>query len=274
MSLTRSALETYCRRIGFTAEPRADVATLQQLHALHPQAIPFENLNSWLGLPVPLDPRQVYEKLVLQKRGGYCFEQNLLFSEVLQAIGFTVQGLSARVLWNLPSAVLLPRTHMVLLVAVGDSAWLADVGFGGLTMSGALRFDDHAEQPTAHERYRILQDRDHRTVEAHVAGSWQALYRFSLEVQVPADYEVANWYISTHPQSRFRSQLIASRADAAGRHAVLDTRYNRHYLDKPSEQQVIESPQALRTLLEDVFLIDPGTLPGFASRLASLFKET
>lgn len=273
MTLSQAALDMYYARIGFHAEPRADVASLQQLHALHPLAIPFENLDSWLGLPVPLDPALVFDKLVVQKRGGYCFEHNQLFMQVLQAIGFEVRGLAARVLWNLPPEVVLPRTHMTLRVEADNASWLADVGFGGLTMTGALRLDADAEQATPHELYRLRQDGQYTTVEAQVAGSWQALYRFSLEVQTPGDYEMANWYISTHPQSRFRSQLIASRADSNGRHALLDTRYNRHCLDRPSEQRIIESPDALRTLLAEVFLIDASALPALSARLASLFEK-
>lgn len=277
MLLTDTALDQYCRRIGFDGSPRADLATLQRLHALHPQAIPFENLDAWLGRPVILEPEHVLDKLVRQQRGGYCFEHNLLFMRVLRTLGFDVQGLSARVLWNLPADVVLPRTHMLLLVTVNDTPYIADVGFGGLTMTAALALDSTAVQSSPHEQFRLLPEAGARVVQARIGNEWQSLYRFSLEAQTLADYTMANWYVATHPQSRFVSHLIAGRVDHDGRHALLDRRYNRHYTgrdtDRDSARQQLESPAALRRLLEERLLIDTSALPGLDRRLAALFQE-
>jgi N-hydroxyarylamine O-acetyltransferase len=268
-----AALQAYCKRIGYQGELTASPETLQALHALHPLAIPFENLNSWLGLPVSLEPEAIFSKLVLQRRGGYCFEQNLLFMAVLRTIGFNVQGLAARVLWNLPADCVLPRTHMLLLVELEQQRYVADVGFGGLTMTAALQLNTEAEQSSSHEAFRIQPQDNFYVIKAFVADNWQALYQFSLEPQLPADYELANWYVSTHPDSRFISQLIAGRADSGARHALLDARYNRHLTGATTEQRMLASPAAVRQVLEDVLLIDTGTLPGLDARLNSLFRE-
>jgi N-hydroxyarylamine O-acetyltransferase len=265
-------LDHYFQRIGHEAPARADLATLQTLHRLHPQAIAFENLDSWLGQPVLLEPTLVQHKLVQKGRGGYCFEQNLLFMQVLQSLGFEVRGLAARVLWNLPSEIVLPRTHMLLLVTIGGVRHIADVGFGGLTMTAALELETDSVQQSPHEAFRLRRDRESYVLQACVAGHWQPLYNFSLDEQQPADYAMANWYVSRHPESRFISQLIAGRAAAGMRHALLDNRYTRHYPDRPSEQQSLQSPAEIRRVLEQELLISTAGLPGLDARLTSLFE--
>lgn len=271
--LTDSALDQYCHRIGFTGALHANLSTLQQLHALHPQAIPFENLDAWLGREVRMQPDAVFDKLVMQQRGGYCFEHNQLFMRVLQSLGFEVHGLAARVLWNLPADIVLPRTHMLLLLEVDGQRCIADVGFGGLTMSAPLLLDDEQPQHSPHERFRLLAEGSgHYLLQAEIAGNWLPLYRFSMEYQTAQDYAMANWFVSTHPESRFVRQLIAGRVDSDGRHALLDQRYNRHYTGRDSKQQHLDSPAALRLLLEEQLHIETAGLESLDRRLESLFK--
>jgi N-hydroxyarylamine O-acetyltransferase len=271
MPLSRADLDHYCKRIGFDGTLRCDLATLQRLHQLHPQAIAFENIDSWLGRPVSLDPASVFDKLVTRRRGGYCFEQNLLFREVLEALGFQVRGLAARVVWNLPADLLLPRTHMLLLILLDGRRFIADVGFGGLTLTAPLELDSTAVQTTAHEAVRIVHDGEHHVLQANVADSWQALYRFGLEEQMPVDYAMTNWYVGTHPQSRFVQQLIAGRAAPGMRHALLDGRYTRHYLGKASEQRALTNAPDLRRVLCEDLGIDLTGLPELDARMRTLF---
>ncbi|MGA0805112.1 MAG: arylamine N-acetyltransferase family protein, partial [Pseudohongiellaceae bacterium] len=184
MPLANTDLQRYLARIGYDGIPQRDAATLHALHALHPQHIPFENLDSWQGRRVSLQPDAVFRKLVDKGRGGYCFEHNQLFRRVLEALDFTVQGLSARVLWMLPSGVVLPRTHMALLVTLDEQRWIADVGFGSMTMTAPLALQADV-QPTPHEHYRVLEADGYYTVEAQVREQWQPLYRISLDACFP-----------------------------------------------------------------------------------------
>src|SRR5688572_5787925 len=95
-------LDAYFERIGHRGPRPATLDTLAAIHALHPAAIPFENLDPFLGRPVRLDLPSLERKLVDERRGGYCFEHNLLLAAVLRRLGFAVTGLAARVLWNQP----------------------------------------------------------------------------------------------------------------------------------------------------------------------------
>ena len=124
---------------GFdTGVPSATLETLRALHGLHPLAISFENLDTLAGVPVKLDLRSLEHKLVHSRRGGYCFEQNLLFKHALGALGFDATALAARVVWERPAGEVRARTHMVLLVALEGRRYVCDVGFGGLTPTAPL----------------------------------------------------------------------------------------------------------------------------------------
>lgn len=273
MPLSSSELARYCQRIGLDLPFQPDLPTLQNLHRQHPQAIPFENLDSWLGRPVSLEPATVFSKLVDGRRGGYCFEHNLLFREVLETLGFTVQGLAARVLWNQPPGATLPRTHKLLLVTIDGQRFIADVGFGGLTMTAPLVLDSTDVQPTPHENFRLSPTGVDYLLEAEVAGSWVPLYRFSLDEQLPADYAMANYFVSTHPQSLFVNELIACRVDADVRYALLGGRLARHQLGKASEQQQIADAAELRAVLQRELGIELGALPELEAKLATLFPS-
>jgi N-hydroxyarylamine O-acetyltransferase len=245
-------LRAYLRRIGFEGEARPDLDTLRAIQRLHSRSIPFENLNPWLGIPVLLDATSLQRKLVHGERGGYCFEHNLLLAEVLGAIGFQVTPLAARVMWGVAPDAVRPRTHMLLKIDL-DEAWLADGGFGGMTLTGPLRLHAEGPQTTPHERFRVLREGDVFTMQAEVADEWRTTYRFDLQPQHRVDYELTSWYLSHHPESRFVQHLVAARTRPDGRDALLDNELTRHHLGGPSEKQVIESAAELRRVLEQVF---------------------
>src|SRR5215510_14323543 len=152
--------DAYCERIGYSGGRTATLEALRGLHFHHPQAIPFENLNPLLRLPVLLDSASLQQKLIHDRRGGYCYEQNSLFRHALEAIGFRVAGLAARVVWNMAESEVGARTHMLLRIDLDGQAYLADVGFGGLTLTSPLRLEIDVEQSTPHEPFRLVRDRD------------------------------------------------------------------------------------------------------------------
>ena len=131
-------LDSYFARIGHDGPRAPTLETLRELQRKHPLAIPFENLDTLSGTPVRLDLESLERKLVRGRRGGYCFEQNLLLKHVLTRLGFDVVALAARVVWERPAGEPRPRSHMVLLVSLGGRRYLCDVGFGGLTPTGPI----------------------------------------------------------------------------------------------------------------------------------------
>lgn len=204
----RIDLDRYFARIGYAGGTEPSPQTLADLHLAHVRHIPFENVDVLLGRPIRLDSDSLFAKLVTAGRGGYCFEQNHLFAAVLEQLGFAVQRLAARVVWR--TQRVLPRTHMLLRVEAGGRAWLADVGFGGMGPLLPLAFEPDLAQPQFGWRYRLAGLDDTWQLQAG-ADTWESLYEFTLQAQAPADYEMANHYVSTHPDSRFVQGLIAHR---------------------------------------------------------------
>jgi N-hydroxyarylamine O-acetyltransferase len=246
-------LDEYCERIGYDGPRSATLQTLAAVQLQHAQAIPFENLNPFLRWPVRLDGQSLYRKLVRDQRGGYCFEHNLLLSHALTAMGFHVTGLAARVMWNAPEGAITPRDHMVLLVDIDDAAYVVDVGFGAMTPTGPLRLEPDVVQSTPHEPFRLRRKADAFVMEASVNGAWKALYRFDLQEQFLADYEVTNWYLSNHPESHFVTGLIAGRPARDLRYALRDNMFSVHYVDGNTERRLLTSADELRATLEGLF---------------------
>jgi N-hydroxyarylamine O-acetyltransferase len=242
-------LDAYFRRIGFTASARPDLETLATLHRLHPQAIAFENLDPLLGVPVPLDEAALQGKLVRAGRGGYCYEHNLLFMHVLRALGFAVRGLGARVQYGAPEGVVTPRAHMLLRVDLDGRRHIADVGFGGMTLTAPLELDQDGEQATPHEPCRLVRSGEDFVLQAKIGPSWQALYRFDLQEQFQPDYEITNWYQSTCPDSPFTRSLMAARAVPGVRYALRNNELSVHVRDKASERRRLRSAAEMRDVM-------------------------
>ena len=249
-------LDSYLKRIGYSGPRTATLETLRALQARHPLSIPFENLDTLSGRPVALDLPSLERKLVQSRRGGYCFEQNLLFKHVLAAFGFDAAALAARVVWERPSDEIRARSHMVLLVSLGEQRYICDVGFGGLTPTAPIELTVGVEQPTPHETFRVVRDASEFAVEASVRGAWKRLYRFDLQEQHQVDIEVLNHFVMTHVASPMRTRLFAARAAADRRFGLGNGVLSVHHLRGASEQQRVGDVVELRRVLEQTFGID------------------
>ena len=205
-------LEKYIQRIGYDGALTPTPDTLSALCLKHLEAIPFENLDPIFGVAPSLDLADLENKLIGRKRGGYCYEHNLLLAAILEKIGFSVDRLVARVRWNVPDETPTPRSHMLLRVGVEGEHFHVDVGFGSAAPSAPLKFDAEGPQETPHERFRIVDAANgERVLEVESEGSWRPAYRYDRQLQQPIDYEAANWHNATHPSSHFTRRLIASR---------------------------------------------------------------
>lgn len=205
-------LDAYLRRIDYAGPRVPTLATLQAIHARQPAAIPFEGLDPFLGRPVSLDLGSLQEKLVRQRRGGYCFEFNALMGAALEALGFPLTRLAGRVRWMAPAdRPHSPRTHTLLRLDLKEGAYLADLGFGGHLLAAPIRLEREVEQTTPASVVRLMGSGETYMLQALLPKGWQDMYLFTLEPQHEIDYEVANWFTSTNPGSRFRASLLAER---------------------------------------------------------------
>ncbi|CAM0998449.1 N-hydroxyarylamine O-acetyltransferase [Rhodanobacter sp. Root179] len=266
-------LDAYLRRVGWAGPVAADLATLRGLAMVHVATITFANLHPLMGLPVALDLVTLQRKLVDEGRGGYCFEQNLLFEAVLREIGFEVSGLIARVLWRHPEDAETPQTHMLLHVVLDGEGWLVDVGFGGHVLTGALRLQSDIEQATGHEPFRLLQHDAEWRMQSLARGEWRTLYRFDLRPVPMVDYVVANHYVSTHSASRFVSNLLLGRTTADRRLSLLNYEFTERRIGHEPTRQRLRDVAELRELMEREFLLRIPSDADFNRRLEGLPRD-
>ncbi|MCX7173022.1 MAG: arylamine N-acetyltransferase [Proteobacteria bacterium] len=251
-------MSAYLERIEYAGDLGPNQTVLEALHLAHATHIPFENLDILLGKPIRLDIASLQAKLVKGRRGGYCFEQNLLFSAMLQSLGFSVTQLAARVRYR--TTTILPRTHMLLLVELADEHWLADVGFGaeGLLLPVPMK----SNQGVRHFAwsYRVIEEDRLWVLQSLRDSTWMDLYAFTLEPQQAVDYEIANHYVSTHPASRFVQTLTAQRLSPEVRHILRDRELIEDRGDKQTVRMLADNAELLDVLKQTFGLsFPPGT---------------
>ena len=217
-------VETYLARLGYFKPVKPDVETLQGLHLAHMQNVPFGNLDIGLKHPILLTEEALWNKIVIEKREGFCYELNGLFAWLLQKIGFEVTYLNARV-YNRQGELGIDFDHLALFVQVPNQAghWLADVGFGD-SFDLPLNFEERGEQVQGLRSYCLEQTTDgYITWQKNYVGSWEREYFFDLQPRkFPGDYEPGCFYHQTSPKSSFTRGGIISRATPEGRISLED----------------------------------------------------
>jgi N-hydroxyarylamine O-acetyltransferase len=245
-------LDAYLRRVGYDGPREPTRAALEGVHLAHATHVPFENIDVRLGRPIRLDLEGLQAKLVRGRRGGYCFEQNTLFAAALEALGFGVTRLAARVRFG--ATRLLPRTHMLLRVKADGGPWLADVGFGG---EGLLLPLPIAPGPVVRQdlgEYRVTEEPGAFVLQSRRGAGWHDLYSFTLEPQYPVDFEVANYFTSTHPASIFVRSLTVQRPTPDARYVLR----NRDFvIERPGGTETRQlADDDFRGVLLDAFGLD------------------
>jgi N-hydroxyarylamine O-acetyltransferase len=272
MPSSDSSLAKYLARIGLDEAPSADRAGLSRILGAHRKAIAFENLDIPLGRGIAIDGESVFAKLVDRRRGGYCFEQNRLFSDMLAAAGFANRPLLARVWLQAQPGLAPPRTHVLLLVDLDGEPTIADAGFGG-SFVPPLPLADGAEGRTADGAlHRLRRLRPEEAIAGEwllersgpVAatdgryvphGDWQPQYSFEMGEVAPADLEQCNHWTSTRPDTRFTTLHVVSRVLPDGFAAMTDRRLT-VYRGGETELRTVEGVAAYAVVLRDLFGLD------------------
>jgi N-hydroxyarylamine O-acetyltransferase len=212
-------LDAYLRRIAYQGPTEPSAATLTALYRAHLAQVPFENFDIFLTGRVSVDLEDIQEKIVFRGRGGYCYEHVQLLGAALERLGFGVERLLGRVG---PDGLIRRRTHLVLRVRDGQRAWLADPGFGSSPPVPLSLEGDPAGRPQEADgwTYEVVPDNEQGQavwkLREYRAGSWVTLHRWEDSKVHPIDVDVANYYVSTHPDSWFTWQpIIVKRAPGA-----------------------------------------------------------
>ena len=220
-------LDAYVRRIALTDALAPTRACLARLIARHASAIPFENIDV-LARRVPrLDLDSLQDKLVARRRGGYCFEQNTLFRHVLQAIGFDVRPMEARIRSGVPADVVTARTHLATRVTLDGIDHLVDVGCGILAPMAPLALASRAEQASGTGSHRFVDVEGELLLQQREGDGWKDCYQLMPTQPHAIDCEMGNWFVATHPKSMLGHNLLVGRAIAGGRLRLFNRRLSR-----------------------------------------------
>ncbi|MBV1910661.1 MAG: arylamine N-acetyltransferase [Kangiellaceae bacterium] len=252
--INKNQIEAYLKRISFQGELKSDHETLQHLHKAHMQSIPFENLDIPLGQKIRLDFPSLFEKIIANKRGGFCYELNYLFSTLLAASGFKVKLLAAQVYDG--DKLGKPFDHQLLLVVCENNVLIADVGFGDSFIS-PLKINSKPEEQRGSLYKAIPQNEHFVLMKKNPTKEWQPQYQFSLNAHQIEDFTEMCDYQQSSPESNFTKKSVCSRATDNGRITLSNNKLINTRADI-REENSIENINQYRELLIQHFGI---TLP-------------
>jgi N-hydroxyarylamine O-acetyltransferase len=251
--------DAYLRRIGL--DP-SDKPAWQAVHRAHATTIPFENLDSHRGIAISLEQADLERKLVASRRGGYCFEHNLLLASALEHMGLKVEPMLARVRVGDAPRETRPASHLVLRATDRDGRqWHADVGFGLGTLLDPIPFGPAGVHEQSGWNFRVVEDGDELALQTLGPDGWTDVYCFPPRPAFRIDIEVSNWWTCTNPASPFVSGLIvAVNHDDGRREALAD--FSGLLLAMTSSPDGMEATEAQREAIPSLLAQRFG-LPGF-----------
>jgi N-hydroxyarylamine O-acetyltransferase len=254
MSEDRFDQNAWFERIGYSGPVAPTLELLNRLIFAHSHAISYETLDIMLGRPPKLDVTTLQEKMIAGKRGGYCFEQNMLFRAGLRSLGYQITSLQGRVVRGMAIDAPRPAIHMLLKVELPEGSYLADVGFGNLAPTAALLLKPHIEQETPHEVMRFIDVAGELTLQARLKHGWEHIYRVIPHPRYDGEYEIANWYTGTHPDTPYQGNIIAAKP---GPNRTRVTMYNARVTvrdaDGHAEKRWLRSDDEYRDVLRGEF---------------------
>lgn len=247
------ATEPYLARLGLAnTDIQPDIEGLARLQLAQMSAIPFENLAPFTGQVPSLEQEDLWRKLVLDRRGGYCLELNALFGQALNAFGFRALPVLGRVRMGRPEGG--HRAHHAFVVTIGGAEYLADTGFGGPGPVQPVRLGSETPQVIRGETFRIRRDETcgEEVLERLNDGDWFSLYGFDRVPVRAADYEAANFVCARWGKSPFPQHLMMTIVTENGRNSLFNRDLKR-IRDGRTEVQPLASLAAFETAMTELF---------------------
>ena len=235
----------YLRALGLHNR-ELDFAFLGDLVARHVATFAFSSLGCQLGEDLPLDFESLYQRIFIQRRGGYCFEQNGFLYEVLEELGFSPELFLARVIYN--QDIHPGLTHRITMVEYEGRRYVLDVGFGPL----GPRIPVPMSEIEANDGEKIFCIAERRPGEYHMRvfkeGDFFSLYRFELARYGQADCELGHFYSHRHPNAAFVNHLVVSLSQENETRSLRDLEYQ-VITKSGTRNRVISDSEKLRRIL-------------------------
>ncbi len=240
----------YLARLGLEAPPPYGLAGLAALQRAHLLALPFENLDVLAGRAIELDLARIFDKVVGERRGGYCYELNGLFAWLLEQLGYPVERLEGRVWAPGGGGPGEPFDHCTLRVTL-DQPYLVDVAFAHFTPPSPLRLPD-GEVCEGRTSWHAVPPVDGvARLEMTVDGRRGPVLDFTTVPRELEDYAARNEYMQYDQASFFRQHLLATRMTPVGRLILFGGTFSRVTAAGRDERPVTE--EELPALLRDEF---------------------
>ncbi len=215
--------EEYLNRIGYSGKPEPTLGVLQELQKSHLLNVPFENLDIHYGIPIQLSIDTIFDKVVINKRGGFCYELNGLFFELLKSIGFQSKRISARV-YNKEKGYSQEYDHLAIIVNLNGTEYLTDVGFGEFAI-GPLQLELNKVQNDERGDFVIDEfDQDYLRVSKIENGEIKPEYIFRNFHRQFDEFGAMCHYHQANPESHFTQKKLISLPTKNGRITLTDNK--------------------------------------------------
>lgn len=213
-------IKSYLERIHFDREINLDADTLSDLIKAHLENIPFENLDIFdFHKVISLDEETLFEKIITNKRGGYCFELNRLFYYLLESLGFSVYPIAARILWNKETPP--PLGHMAIGVVIDGVSYLCDIGYGGPGPKGLIRIAEEV-QTVQDAEFRFTEKDEEFFLERLHHGEWKVIFSFYNRPFPLIDFDLLHYFAATSERMIFCRARILNLCTPNGSKALMD----------------------------------------------------
>lgn len=244
----------YLKRIDYDGSLEPCLTVLSDLQRSHLFAVPFENLDIHIGVQIVLDQERIFRKVVENHRGGFCYELNGLFFELLSALGFQAKRIAAQV-YNPESGVYgKPYDHLAIVVDLDGEEYLADVGFGEFARA-PLKLEPGMIQEDVSGIFRIIEQEGFLIVQKEVKGEFVPEYKFQNVARAYQEYADMCVYHQTNPNSHFTKKRLISLATTFGRVTITGVRFKMTNGDVIEERQLANETE-FRELLNSQFQLD------------------
>jgi N-hydroxyarylamine O-acetyltransferase len=245
-------ISAYLNRIGFNETPKLDYDTLHRLQRLHLQSVPYENLDIMREIPLSLDPQDIFDKIVIRGRGGYCFELNGLFTWLLRTLGFPVTEFMSRFLRDEKEIPM--RRHRVLKVSCGGKDYLSDVGVGSMVPRKPLELVCGQISVQGNEKYKLEREGFFGYILYEWRKeAWSRVYSFTEEEQLNLDYIMPSFYCEKHPDSIFNKRNMVAILTGDGRRTLDGNVFKKFVYGKDVTTTVPRSDAEFKSLLYEYF---------------------
>ncbi len=251
--LTQEQMRQYLQRIDYHGSLEQEISILSALQWSHLTHIPYENLNILAGIPLSLKPQDLFDKIVVDRRGGYCFELQGLFKELLETLGFSVVQYAARFLDE--GTAIQMRRHRVLVVTLGGRRYLVDVGVRNEAPRKALHLICDEVQSDGICQYRFDRDSFFGWVllQKEMGKDWKPMYGFTEEVQVDDDFVMPSFYCEKHTDSGFNKYMKISIFSGASNFTIVDGVFKEYRSGKVQLRKRLTGPEELGRILKQYF---------------------